>query len=381
MISIRQYLFSVSNSHGLTRTLGEIDVCRDAEGRMCYTAGNSAVVFKIRHKGQVCSLRCYTRATRNLAAIYGERLLPAELFIYSDGTSGEWVDVVLGEWIEGDTLHERIARADSAEFARLAESFDTLAATIIADECAHGDLKPENIIVRADGTLQLIDLDASFLPAFTGLRSPELGTAAFQHPSRTAFDFDAHLDDFPAALIATSLCALALDPTLRDRYGVHDTLLIDPQRLKRDAALHEIFELFEQHGMAAHYRIARLLFAPTHRLHGLADLFGYAVQGTRNALQEEPELFADRGLWGYRGTTTGHTLIPPLYDCGFDFTEELAAVQLGCRWHYINPQGRNIIPCGEFDAVKPFRNGRGRALRSGQWYEIDHTGQVYVLEY
>lgn len=381
MISIRQYLFAVSNSRGLTRTLGDLDVCRDAEGRMYYTAGNSAVVFKIRHKGQICSLRCYTRPARNLAAIYGERLLPAELFIYRDGASGEWTDVVLGEWIEGDTLHEQIARANGAEFTQLAEAFDTLAATMLADERAHGDLKPENIIVGTDGTLHPIDLDASFLPDFAGSESLELGTAAFQHPARTASDFDAHLDDFPAALISTALHALALAPTLRDRYGVDDTLLIHPQGLKHNAALREILALFEQHGMAVQYRIARLLFAPTHRLHGLADLFGYAVQGTQNTPQEEPELFADRGLWGYRGTTTGHTLIPPLYDCGFDFTEELAAVQLGHTWHYIDLQGRNVIACGSFDAVKPFRNGRARVLRSGQWCEIDHTGRVYVLEY
>ncbi len=272
MISIRQYLFSVGNSRGLTRTLGEIDVCRDADGRMCYRAGNSAVVFKIRRDGAYWALRCYTRKGRNLQTIYGPKLLRSELFVYRDELHGEWTDVVLDRWVEGETLHDRIARADRAECARLSSAFDTLAAAMTADDRAHGDLKPENIVVQPDGTLRLIDFDASFLPAFAGMESPELGTAAFQHPARTAADFDARLDDFPAALISTALHALACDPSLRERYGTQDTLLVDPHRLPDDPAFREILALFERQGMAAEYRIARLMLSHTRRLLGLPEL-------------------------------------------------------------------------------------------------------------
>ena len=530
MISVRQYLFSVGNSRGLTRTLGRIDVCRDADGRMCYRAGNSAVVFKIRRGGACYALRCYTRKTRNLEAVYGPKLLRGELFVYRDDRQGEWTDVVVDRWVEGQTLHERIAAADRAEFARLAEAFDRLAAAMTADDCAHGDLKPENIVVRPDGTLRLIDFDASFLPAFAGTESPELGTAAFQHPARTTADFDARLDDFPAALISTALHALACDPTLRERYDTQDTLLIDPHRLPADEALREILALFERQGMALSYRIARLLLSPGYRLPGLPELFARAVRtgaaygtahaaaarpqnrsqkapctahgernsrsggdgavgvgevlntsdipfrtetdedtlcaahgkrnsrsggdgavgvgevlntsdipfrtetdedtlcaahGERNSRSggdgavgvgeapdalcdteapserstaplvppdtagteglrcapseaappaEAPELFVEHGLWGYRDLRTGETMIPPLYDCGFDFTEGLAAVRLGRTWHFIDTDGHTVIRCPGCEAVKPFRDGKARILRGGRISEIDRDG-------
>lgn len=381
MISIRQYLFSLRNSAGLTRTLGPIDVCRDASGRPCYWAGNAAVVFKIRHAGQICALRCYTRPAHNLQAIYGQRLLTAELYIYRDATHGEWTDVVLDDWVEGETLHDRIAQADAPEFACLARSFDTLAAGLLADDCAHGDLKPENIVVRPDGVLQPIDFDASFLPAFAGQESPELGTAAFQHPARTRADFDARLDDYPAALISTALHALALDPSLRERYGVQDTLLIDPHRLPHDEAYAAILSLFERHGAAVQYRIARMLCSSSLRLPALGTLLTYAAGAPAEPSTEELELCVEKGLWGYRSVATGYTVIPALYDCGFDFTEGLAAVQLGRTWHYIDTAGRPVVSCPGFEAVKPFRRGCARGRRDGTWYEIDRMGKMRVLEY
>lgn len=78
-------------------------------------------------------------------------------------------------------------------------------------------------------------------------------------------DFDASLDDYPAALISTALHALALDPTLYARYSEADGLLFTPQKIGTDAALCEVLALFERRGLAAQYRIARLLpfaFAP-----------------------------------------------------------------------------------------------------------------------
>ena len=54
-----------------------------------------------------------------------------------------------------------------------------MAAALTADDWAHGDLKPENIVADNRGRLHLIDFDAMFLPAFAGRHSPELGTAAY----------------------------------------------------------------------------------------------------------------------------------------------------------------------------------------------------------
>lgn len=423
MHTLRQYLMSLSDPCGLTRTLGEVEVCRDATGRICFSVGNSAVVFRIRHEGRIRSLRGYLQPQRHLREIYGERLLEKELYLYTSTHSGEWVDVVIGDWIEGEDLHTAIAAAagtgDTERLRRLSEGFDRLAAAMVADDRAHGDLKPENILVTADGELRPIDFDAAYLPCFAGETSPELGTAAYQHPARTAEDFNARLDDYPAALIATALHALSLDPSLWERYGGVDTLLYDPRRIATDRALQESIDRFEAQGMAVEYRMARLLYAPRPELPELGALLAEAVRradcrrreeasrrgeqppgeaqsatamaeagplehctaaqpaNEGSAAREIPELFVEGGRWGYR--TRDRVVIPPLYDNGFDFTEGLAAVLLGRTWHFIDTEGHTRLSCPGCEAVKPFHEGRARLFRNGRQSEIDHRGDEFEI--
>lgn len=397
MFTLRQYLLTLDDPHGLLRTLGDAEVCRDTAGRALYSVGNSAAVFRIRHQGRIRSLRCYFRPMRHLREIYGERFLPREIYLYTSPETGIWADVVIGDWIEGQTLHRAVTTAaqtgDRQTLKALAFAFDRLAATLIASPGAHGDLKPENIIVAPDATLHLIDLDASYLPAFAGEMSPELGTAAYQHPARTAANFDASLDDFPAALISTALHALALDPTLYTRQNPSEGLLFSPRTLHTDPAMNEVLALFEHQGLATCYRIARLLYAPTLHLFGLSELL---LQAALEALPDhhteaaspkisdqhaddmptsQMELFAQNGLWGYR--TSARIVIAPLYDCGFDFSEGLAAVRLGQTWHFIDTTGRAVICCAAYDAVKPFSNGRAQVIRQGQRLEINTQGQEF----
>lgn len=388
MHTLRQYLFTLADPEGLTRRLGEIALCRDAARRPAYAVGNSAIVFRVRHAGRPHALRCFLRPMRHLREIYGERLFERELYLYTSPTTGEWVDVVLDEWIEGRTLREAVHHAasdgDRERLAALAAAFDRLALTMVTDDRAHGDLKPENLIVDPAGCLHPIDHDATFLPAFAGEPSPELGTAAYQHPARTAADFDASLDDYPAALISTALHALAEDPTLYARYGAGDGLLFTPSQIPHEAPYREVVALFERRGMAVAYRIARLLTAPTLRLFGLEELLREAVRRQTAAERAEepdeglaPELFERGGLWGYRTQT--ECVIAPLYDNGFEFSEGLAAVQLGSTWHFIDRRGRTRISCPDCEAVKPFRNGRARIIRRGIRSEIDPAGREFAI--
>ena len=420
MFSLRQYLTTLSDPCGLTRTLGEVEVCRDAAGRMCLSVGNSAAVFRIRHEGRIRSLRGYFRPQRHLREIYGERLLEKELFLYTSPEEGIWVDVVIGEWIEGENLYDAIARAatdhDTQRLTFLSRAFDRLAAVLVADDRAHGDLKPENILVDRTGALHPIDFDAAYLPCFAGERSPELGTAAYQHPGRTAEDFNARIDDYPAALISTALHALSVAPELWERYGDPDTLLYDPRKIAADRALQESLSRFEELGMAVEYRIAQLLYAPRPELFGLPALLSEAVRRAGRAAKKEreaaapaaktaeqpaeaaetaaeaeaakvtaaeateaemPELFVEQGRWGYR--TAREVVIPPLYDNGFDFTEGLAAVLLGRTWHFIDPEGNTRLSCPGCESVKTFRNGRARIVRGGIRREIDPEGREFDI--
>ena len=103
--------------------------------------------------------------------------------------------------------------------------FCKMAAWLRSQPFAHGDIKPDNIMVRSDGTLTLVDYDGMFVPAMKGQKSPTIGTKDFSHPLRTIDDFDETIDDFALASIALSLKAISLNSSLLNEYGASDRLL------------------------------------------------------------------------------------------------------------------------------------------------------------
>lgn len=239
--AITDYMATLENPEGVFRTLGEISAERDIYGAVQFLAGNSAAIFRYTAAdGQRRFLKCYIRPNRHLRTIYDYiesqrppllpwvRLLREEIFVHTpDGGTG-WVDVVEGEWTEGETLAAAIARSvrrgDGKRLGKLADAFDTLAGELAAAEWAHGDLKPENIVVRPDGSLILIDCDAMWVPPLKGQKGVELGTPPYRDPERTPDDFDKSIDDRPVHLISAALHALALRPGLWKGYTTFEEL-------------------------------------------------------------------------------------------------------------------------------------------------------------
>ena len=107
----------------------------------------------------------------------------------------------------------------------LAYRFCKMGASLLSQSFAHGDLKPDNILVRADGSLILVDYDGMYVPSMEGETAVEIGSPDFRHPLRTEKDFNEHIDDFSIASIALSLKAIALDPKIYDQYATADRLL------------------------------------------------------------------------------------------------------------------------------------------------------------
>lgn len=154
------------------------------------------------------------------------KYLEKELFVDSNCEDDEF-PVLLMDWIEGETMETYIAEnyTDSYEMSMLCYRFCKMAAWLRSQSFAHGDIKPDNIIVRPDGTLTLVDYDGMFVPAMKGQKSPTIGTKDFSHPLRTIDDFDETIDDFSLASIALSLKAISLDSSLLQSYGASDRLL------------------------------------------------------------------------------------------------------------------------------------------------------------
>lgn len=382
MYTLHQYLFSLTDSYGLTRTLGEVELCRNEEKRPCYSVGNTAVTFRIRHQGRTKGLRCYFQPRPHLREIYGEAYLERELFLYESPTQGVWVDVVLTDWIEGEPLDRVIHRAaiaeDRATLERLSQKFDSLALTLLEAEWAHGDLKPENIVVGEDGALHLIDRDATFLPTFKGMPSPELGTAAYQHPRRTSEFFDRSIDDFPIVLISTVLAALALDPSLYKRFDRGEGLLINTRNLTRCPALDTIKELFARGGVALRYRIAHLLDNPLPSIPQI-ELFFTQLQHPQPIDEGDPlpELYGEAGWWGFRTETA--VVIPPIYSEGHDFSEGYASIKIGPYWHIINRRGEVVLHGLAYRWIGSFRGGYARVETESGMARINICGKRFDI--
>ena len=201
------------------------------------------------------------------------RYLDKELFVESQSTNDEEFPVVLMDWVEGETLDRYIqSHLDEPNALRLlAFQFSRLASWLLSQPFAHGDLKPDNILVRSDGTLTLVDYDGMYVPAMEGTAARELGSPDFRHPLRTAERFNEHIDDFPLAVILLSLKALSLSPSLWNTYGASDRLLFsatDYRDLSSCAVLQAFPPLFTDSELTRLYA----LFLLAHSEEGLSNV-------------------------------------------------------------------------------------------------------------
>lgn len=260
------------------------------------SAGNNAVTARCRVMGREGNwlIKCYHRTKPNLNRIYGENAYLSELGIYSIDGRMEYIDIVLLPWVEGKPLDSFIGN-NCEIYAELSHSFDKLALDLLESEYAHGDIKPDNIIVGDDLSMSLIDLDAMWRPEFANELSAEIGTLAYRHPKRTHNYFKKSIDDYPLALISTTLAALALDKSLEQHLDSNKTLLSPEECVYgNDATLSEIITLFERHNDIAHRQIAESLRSQSPTIYGLHKMFYIAVNG--NSIGYKPPKHEEQGV-------------------------------------------------------------------------------------
>ena len=241
---ISEYLAAILDVHDNLDKLSHLVPVLDNYGDPYRSSGVFAVVFKMKDEqtGKCYALKCFTEEQEGRAEAYRQiaeelefvnstyithvKYLEKELFVDSNCEDDEF-PVLLMDWIEGETMETYIADhyMDNYAMSMLCYRFCKMAAWLRSQPFAHGDIKPDNIMVRSDGTLTLVDYDGMFVPAMKGQKSPTIGTKDFSHPLRTIDDFDETIDDFALASIALSLKAISLNPSLLDEYGASDRLL------------------------------------------------------------------------------------------------------------------------------------------------------------
>lgn len=169
----------------------------------------------------------YRQIAEELASVDSTYITAVKYLEQELSVNDEAFPVLLMDWVDGETMRTYIAGhyADSHAMAMLCYRFCEMAGWLRAQSFAHGDIKPDNIMVRPDGTLTLVDYDGMYVAAMKGRKSPTIGTKDFAHPLRTVDDFDETIDDFALAVIALSLKAISLAPSLYTTYGASDRLL------------------------------------------------------------------------------------------------------------------------------------------------------------
>ena len=241
---ISEYLAAIREAHDNLDKLSHLVPVLDKYGEPYRSSGAFAVVFKMKDEqtGKCYALKCFTEDQEGRAEAYRQiaeefefvdssyitsvKYLEKEIFVDSNCENEEF-PVLLMDWIEGETMETYVADnyTDTHAMAMLCYRFCKMAAWLRSQSFAHGDIKPDNIMVRPDGTLTLVDYDGMFVPAMKGQKSPTIGTKDFSHPLRTIDDFDETIDDFALVSIALSLKAISLDPSLLQTYGASDRLL------------------------------------------------------------------------------------------------------------------------------------------------------------
>ena len=262
---ISEYVRAIQDASNNLDKLAHLVPVLDDHGEPYRSSGAFAVVFKMKDEqtGKYYALKCFTEEQEGRAEAYCKiadelecvdssyltsvKYLEKEIFVDSSCEEDEF-PVLLMDWIDGETMENYIAEnyQDNYVMAILCYRFCKMAAWLRSQPFVHGDIKPDNIMVRPDGNLTLVDYDGMFVPAMKGQKSPTIGTKDFSHPLRTVNDFDETIDDFALASIALSLKAISMNSTLLDTYGASDRLLFsendyrNPSNSKVISALQEL---------------------------------------------------------------------------------------------------------------------------------------------
>ena len=252
---ISEYVKAIQDPGDNLDKLAYLTPVLDDHGEPYRSSGAFAVVFKMQDKRtwKYYALKCFTEGQEGRADAYRQiadelgmvdssyitsvKYMEKELFVDSQCEEDEF-PVLLMDWVEGETMEAYIAANyhNQSAMSLLCYRFGKMAAWLRSQSFAHGDVKPDNIIIRPDGSLSLVDYDGMFVPSMKGCKSPTVGTKDFSHPLRTMDDFDETIDDFSLASIALSLKAISMNSTLLDTYGASDRLLFSENDYRNPAS-------------------------------------------------------------------------------------------------------------------------------------------------
>ena len=242
---ISEYVEAIKHAENNLNQLSYLRPVLDDGNHPVMKRGDSSAVFKMmdQRDGKLYALKCFTNDQKGRSEAYrliADELKDAsstylvsvnyineELYVVSDQSTNKKYSVLLMDWVDGETLDVYInqVRDEKETLQHLFSNFCQMASWLLQQPFAHGNLNPENILVRADGSLVLVDYDGMYVPAMSGQLAREIGSPNFRLPTSTVPFFNNNIDDFPIALISLVLRAIILQPALLDEFNASGALL------------------------------------------------------------------------------------------------------------------------------------------------------------
>jgi len=283
-----QYLETLQSATNLANTLYDIKLVRDYHDEPIFSSGGFGTVFKIEINGIQKALKCFTReqpgrktAYRTISQNFHPKskhtinfnYIEDELYVFFDKQDPGKYSVVLMDWVDGETLSTKIHRAainqKHEQLALLSANFDDMSLWLLAQNFAHGDIKPDNIIVDNNGNMVLIDYDGIYLPQMQGESQREIGTIDFQHPNRDKMAFSKEIDHYSIAIISLSLRILAQYPQFYLQYRNNGGIIFNPQKIftNEDLCYNQM-----RKSIFAQQPLYKVLESPYPKIEGLAEM-------------------------------------------------------------------------------------------------------------
>ena len=262
---ISEYIEAIRYAEDNFDKLSNLRPVLDDNGNPVMSSGNFAVVFKMKdiETDKLYAVKCFIREQeerqeryREIIKVLDEIKSPyfvsthyydKELFVDTTQDDETEFPVLVMDWVDGISLDDYMKAIESKQFLRelLANQFQKLVCWLLPKHYAHGDLKPNNILVRDDGSIVLVDYDGMFVPSLRGKDALEMGTPMYRHIGRTLSFYNEYIDDFAAVKILLLLKVNALSAISYNQYAAGNNV--------------EFMRLFEH--LLNHSTIAPLLAA------------------------------------------------------------------------------------------------------------------------
>ncbi len=203
--------------------------------------GGFCVVFHLTAKtGRQYAVRCWHSdidLAQNRCREISKKIHDAKLpyfvhFDYVDKAllvSDGLVPFVRMEWVDALDLKAYIIanKATPGKIRKLAENFAKMCRDLHRKKISHGDLHHDNIMVKENGDIILLDYDSIYHPSMGKVTALVQGKRDYQHPSRKNAPYaSVNIDAFSELIIYTSLLYLAEKPSaINDHFKATDYLV------------------------------------------------------------------------------------------------------------------------------------------------------------